>query len=105
MPLQWIPVQDIDNDIDLNYLENTQIIDTKEFRGTDKSNINNIEDIIFSKSRTLKRFVTQFKDAERKKKAEKVTRFIYDLDKSIDNMASQNGKKVLLWFGLLGIET
>lgn len=67
MPLQWIPVQDIDNDIDLNYLENTQIIDTRSLGGQIKSNINNIEDIIFSKSRTLKRFVTQFKDAERKK--------------------------------------
>jgi len=71
LPLQWIPVQDIDNDIDLNYLENTQIIDTRSLGGQIKSNINNIEDIIFSKSRTLKRFVTQFKDAERKK-AEKV---------------------------------
>lgn len=67
MPLQWIPVQDIDNDIDLNYLKNTQIIDTRSLGGQIKSNINNIEDIIFSKSRTLKRFVTQFKDAERKK--------------------------------------
>ena len=59
--------------------ENTQIIDTRSLGGQIKSNINNIEDIIFSKSRTLKRFVTQFKDAERKK-AEKVTRFIPDFD-------------------------
>lgn len=85
LPLQWIPVRDIDNCIDINYLENTQIIDTKSLGGHKKNSIKDIEELMFDKSKVLKKFVTQFKDAERKK-AEKVTRFIFDLNKSIDNM-------------------
>ncbi len=85
LPLQWIPVEDIDNSIDLEYLRTTQEIDFKSLGGKVKGNIVNIEEQIFEKSQTLKKFITQFKDVERKK-AEKVTRFIYELDCSIDKM-------------------
>lgn len=85
LPLRWIPVEDIDNTIDLEYLRTTQEIDFKSLGGQVKGNIKDIEERIFEKSQTLKEFITQFKDAERKK-AEKVTRFIYELDCSIDKM-------------------
>ena len=85
LPLQWIPVEDIDNSIDLEYLRTTQEIDFKSLGGQFKGNIKDIEERMFEKSQTLKKFITQFKDGERKK-AEKVTRFIYELDCSIDKM-------------------
>ena len=45
----------------------------------------------------MKKFVTQFKDAERKK-AEKVTRFINDLDNSIDKMLPRmRNDSFLVW--------
>lgn len=97
LPLQWIPVQDIDDNIDINYLENTQIIDTKSLGGQIKCNINDIEDLMFNRSKTLKKFVAQFKDAERMK-AEKVTRFIYDLNKCIDNILPKMEKgSFMVW--------
>ncbi|QIU92752.1 hypothetical protein [Bacteroides faecium] len=97
LPLQWIPVHDIDNSIDINYLENAQIIDTKSLGGQARSNIKDLEELMFNKSRSLKKFVTQFKDTERKK-AEKVTRFIYDLNKSIDNMLPKMEKdSFMVW--------
>ncbi|RKE77862.1 hypothetical protein [Chryseobacterium sp. AG363] len=85
LPLQWIPVEDIDNNIELEYLKSTQEIDGKSLGGRIKEDIKIIEEKIFEKSNTLKKFVCQFKDNERKK-AEKVSRFIYELDNSIDKM-------------------
>lgn len=85
LPLQWIPVSDIDDNIDLDYLRTTQEIDYRSLGGQIKGNIKDIEEQMFEKSQTLKKFITQFDNAERKK-AEKVTRFIYELDCSIDKM-------------------
>lgn len=97
LPLQWIPMGDIDNAIELEYLKTTQEIDTKSLGGQVKGNIKDIEDELFEKSTTLKKFITQFKDAE-KKKAEKVTRFIYELDNSIDKILPRMKKdSFLVW--------
>tara|TARA_R110002072_G_scaffold72354_5_gene173063 strand:+ start:15603 stop:16916 length:1314 start_codon:yes stop_codon:yes gene_type:complete len=85
LPLQWIPMEDIDENIELDYLKTTQEIDSKSLGGQSKKSIKEIEEIIFEKSKTLKKFINQFKDVERKK-AEKVTRFIFDLDCSIDKI-------------------
>lgn len=85
LPLQWIPVEDIDDTIANDYLKTAQSIDNKSLGGVNKENINLIEEKIFEKSKSLKKFVTQFKDVERRK-AEKVTRFINDLDNSINKM-------------------
>lgn len=85
LPLQWIPIEEIDSKIKIDYLKTTQEIDAKSLGGIQLEKINYIEEQIFPKSRTLKRFINQFSDNE-KKKAEKVTRFINDLDKCIDNM-------------------
>lgn len=83
--LQWIPLEDIDNAIEMDYLKTAQAIDNRSLGGQIKENINDIEERVFDKSKTLKKFINQFKNGERKK-AEKVTRFINDLDNSIDKM-------------------
>ena len=95
LPLQWIPFEDIDNKIELDYLKTTQEIDSKSLGGQIKANVKEIENKVFEKSRTLKKFITQFKDEERKK-AEKVTRFIYELDNSIDKMLPRMRKDSFL---------
>lgn len=97
LPLQWIPVEDIDDSIAIDYLKTAQSIDNKSLGGQVKESINEIEERVFEKSKTLKKFVTQFKDNERKK-AEKVTRFINDLDNSIDKMLPHMRKdSFLVW--------
>lgn len=97
LPLQWIPVEDIDNSIVIDYLKTAQSIDNKSLGGQLKESINETEERVFEKSKTLKKFVTQFKDTERKK-AEKVTRFINDLDNSIDKMLPRMRKdSFLVW--------
>ncbi|QHC83722.1 hypothetical protein AS589_02435 [Empedobacter brevis] len=85
LPLQWIPLEDIDTAIEMDYLKTAQAIDNRSLGGQIKENINDIEERVFDKSKTLKKFINQFKNGERKK-AEKVTRFINDLDNSIDKM-------------------
>lgn len=97
LPLQWIPVEDIDDSIAIDYLKTAQSIDNKSLGGQVKESINEIEERVFEKSKTLKKFITQFKDTERKK-AEKVTRFINDLDNSIDKMLPRMRKdSFLVW--------
>lgn len=97
LPLQWIPIEDIDETISIDYLKTAQSIDNKSLGGQIKENIKDVEDRVFEKSITLKRFINQFKDGERKK-AEKVTRFINDLDNSIDKMLPKMKKdSFLVW--------
>lgn len=97
LPLQWIPIEDIDDSIAIDYLKTAQSIDNKSLGGQVKESIIDIEERVFEKSKTLKKFVTQFKDIERKK-AEKVTRFINDLDTSIDKMLPRMRKdSFLVW--------
>lgn len=95
LPLQWIPMEDIDENIGLEYLRTTQEIDAKSLGGQFKGDIKDIENKIFKKSITLKKFITQFKEDERKK-AEKVTRFIYELDTSIDKILPRMEKDSFL---------
>lgn len=85
LPLQWIPFEDIDNTIELDYLKTAQEIDSKSLGGQIKGSITEIQDEVFNKSKTLKKFINQFNTEERKK-AEKVIRFIYELDNSIDKI-------------------
>jgi hypothetical protein len=85
LPLQWIPLEDIDPTIQMDYLKTAQVIDNRSLGGQIKEGINDIEDRVFDKSKTLKKFINQFQSGERKK-AEKVTRFINDLDNSIDKI-------------------
>ena len=97
LPLQWIPIEDIDDSITLDYLKTAQSIDNKSLGGQIKENIKNIEENLFEKSKTLKKFINQFDGVDRKK-AEKVTRFIYDLDNSIDKMLPKmTNDSYLVW--------
>lgn len=97
LPLQWIPFEDIDESIELDYLKTTQEIDSKSLGGQIKNNIKDIEEEIFLKSPTLKAFIIQFTNEERKK-AEKVTRFINELDNSIDKILKRMRKEsFLVW--------
>lgn len=97
LPLQWIPLEDIDIAIEMDYLKTAQAIDNRSLGGQIKENINDIEERVFEKSKTLKKFINQFKNGERKK-AEKVTRFINDLDNSIDKMLPRMRKdSFLVW--------
>lgn len=97
LPLQWIPLEDIDDTIEMDYLKTAQSIDNRSLGGYIKENIDDIEERVFEKSKTLKTFINQFKNGERKK-AEKVTRFINDLDNSIDKMLPRMRKdSFLVW--------
>lgn len=97
LPLQWIPVRDIDKTISLDFLKSTQSIDNKSIGGQIKGDFKIIEEKIFKKSKTLEKFIYQFKDIERKKAA-KVTRFIKDLDSCIDNILPKlNKNSFLVW--------
>ncbi|XJR89521.1 hypothetical protein ACH34E_01550 [Elizabethkingia anophelis] len=97
LPLQWIPIEDIDNTISIDYLKSAQSIDNKSLGGQIKEDIKDIEEKVFAKSKTLKKFINQFKGEERKK-AEKVSRFINDLDNSIDKMLPKMNKdSFLVW--------
>lgn len=97
LPLQWIPIEDIDKTITIDYLKTAQSIDNKSLGGEIKEHIKDVEEKVFEKSKTLKKFVNQFKEDERKR-AEKVTRFINDLDNSIDKMLPKMEKdSFLVW--------
>ncbi|WP_276378920.1 hypothetical protein [Flavobacterium sp. H4147] len=97
LPLQWIPIEDIDKSITIDYLKTAQSIDNKSLGGEIKEHIKDVEYKVFEKSKTLKKFVSQFKEEERKR-AEKVTRFINDLDSSIDKMLPKMEKdSFLVW--------
>ncbi len=97
LPLQWIPIEDIDSTISLEYLKTTQSIDNKSLGGQIKENICNIEDRVLEKTKTLKQFVNQFNEGDRKK-AEKVTRFVNDLDICIDRLLPKMIKNsFLVW--------
>lgn len=95
LPLQWIPFEDIDNTIEIDYLKTAQEIDSKSLGGIAKINIKDVQDKVFDKSKTLKKFINQF-NAEERKKAEKVIRFIYDLDNSIDKILPRMRKDSFL---------
>lgn len=95
LPLQWIPFEDIDNKIELDYLKTAQEIDSKSLGGQIKVNVKEIQDIVFDKSKTLKKFMNQF-NVEERKKAEKVVRFIHELDNSIDKMLPRMRKDSFL---------
>lgn len=98
LPLQWIPIEDIDKTIPMDYLRTIQSIDSKSLGGQIKEDLNDIEDKIFKKSKTLERFINQFKEHRDRKKAEKVTRFINDLDSSIDKVLPRMKKdSFLVW--------
>lgn len=84
LPLQWIPVADIDSSIDMNYLDVIQEIDRRSLGGKIIPNYSKIEEKYFTISTTLKDYFEGFSEEE-KMKARKVVVFINDLSITIDN--------------------
>ncbi|MBR9855885.1 MAG: hypothetical protein GYB37_15125 [Algicola sp.] len=97
LPLQWIPKSDIDNDINLNYLDVIQEIDSQSLGGKNISEYSVIEENLFSKSKSLKQFFEGF-TYEEEQKAKKVTNFVFDLDITIENILDKmQSNSFLAW--------
>lgn len=97
LPLQWIPVNDIDDAIDFDYLSVIQSIDSNSLGGKKADNYSEIEEKLFSKSKTLKTFFDKLNKDE-KFKAMKVVVFLNDLDITIDNSLSKlTDEAYLVW--------
>lgn len=88
LPLQWIPSEDIDPNIELNYLKTTMEIDSNSLGGKMIPNFLETQEGLFKASPTLKQLFELF-DSDEKKKARKIINFFHDLDKSIDNMMTK----------------
>ncbi|AWA30313.1 DNA modification methylase [Flavobacterium magnum] len=84
LPLQWIPVEEIDITISINYRDIITQIDTESLGGSSKPRIW-IEEELFAKSKTLKNYFDSL-DKSEKLRAQKVINFTDDLDKTIDKI-------------------
>lgn len=85
LPLQWIPVTEIDDTITLDYLKVINEIDSNSLGGKNLVSSKELEDKLFPKSNTLKEYFN-FLTPEEINKARKVLNFINDLDITIDNV-------------------
>ena len=85
LPLQWIPVNEIDETIVLDYLKVINEIDSNSLGGKNLVSSKELEDKLFPKSETLKEYFNLLTPDERNK-ARKVLNFINDLDITIDNV-------------------
>jgi len=91
LPLQWIPFKDIDNKITFDYLKTIQYIDSSSLGGKMIDDFTDKKDELFQKSKTLKQLFNLF-NLDEQTKAKKVINFIYDLDKTIDNLLMKLNK-------------
>ncbi len=85
LPLQWIPIKEISKEITIDYLSVIQKIDNQSLGGNLPKGFNKIEEKMFDKSNSLKRFFDGF-SIDEKKKARKVISFINDLDITLNNI-------------------
>lgn len=85
LPLQWIPVNEIDETITLDYLKVINEIDSNSLGGKNLVSSKELEDKLFPKSKTLKEYFN-FLTSDERNKARKVLNFINDLDITIDNV-------------------
>ncbi|GAA3734269.1 site-specific DNA-methyltransferase [Flavobacterium ginsengisoli] len=86
LPLQWIPVVEIDESITMDYLKVINEIDTNSLGGKNVISFQELEDRLFSKSETLKKYFDSLIFPDQKIKARKVLSFVNDLDITIDNI-------------------
>lgn len=91
LPLQWIPNEDIGENISFDYLKTIQHIDTSSLGGKMINDFTLRKEELYQKSGTLKQFFEKFNPDEQIK-AKKVINFVYDLDKTIDNMLNKLNK-------------
>lgn len=85
LPLQWIPVQEIDESITLDYLKVINEIDSNSLGGKNLVSSKELEDKLFPKSETLKAYFNLL-TPDQYSRARKVLNFINDLDITIDNV-------------------
>ncbi|MCO6161227.1 hypothetical protein [Flavobacterium sp. NRK F7] len=85
LPLQWIPVNEIDETITLDYLKVINEIDSNSLGGKNLVSSKELEDKLFPKSTTLKEYFN-FLNPDERNKAKKVLNFINDLNITIDNV-------------------
>lgn len=85
LPLQWIPVNEIDETITLDYLKVINEIDSNSLGGKNLVSSKDLEDKLFPKSKTLKEYFN-FLNLDERNKGRKVLNFINDLDITIDNV-------------------
>lgn len=85
LPLQWIPVNEIDETITLDYLKVINEIDSNSLGGKHLVSSKELEEKLFPKSKTLKEYFN-FLSPDERIKARKVLNFINDLDITIDNV-------------------
>jgi hypothetical protein len=85
LPLQWIPIEDIDDKITFDYLKTIQQIDSNSLGGKMIENFSRKKECLFQKSDTVKQLFDSF-DLNEQIKARKVINFVHDLDKTIDNL-------------------
>ncbi|MCE1169531.1 MAG: hypothetical protein LWX70_15705 [Sphingobacteriia bacterium] len=88
LPLQWLPIEDIDVNITMSYLKTMQEIDTNSLGGKMIPKYQENAEMLFDKSETLKQLFDSF-DSVDKKRARKVINFFHDLDKSIDKISTK----------------
>lgn len=88
LPLQWIPVEEIDSNISLDYLKVINEIDTHSLGGKVREPFKDLEERLFAKSKTLKAYFDSSKNDE-KIRARKILNFTDDLDKTIDTINSK----------------
>lgn len=97
LPLQWIPIDDIDNKITFDYLKTIQHIDSNSLGGKMIDDFSQKKENLFQKSETLKQLFDSF-NLEEQIKAKKVINFVHDLDKTIDNlMMKLNKGAYMVW--------
>ena len=97
LPLQWIPVEDIDKEIGLDYLKSAQEIDSSSIGGKMLEDFTKKKEELFEKSNSLKHLFDSF-SVDEKKKAKKVINFVHDLDKTIDNSLKRlNEGAYMVW--------
>lgn len=85
LPLQWIPLKDIDNSIDMDYLSKIVKIDSESLGGRIVQKYEEVEAKMFGLSKSLKAYF-QGLSIEQKVKAKKVVSFFYDLNITINNV-------------------
>lgn len=97
LPLQWIDIKDIDENLSNDFLRTTQEIDRMSLGGMiDKCNIEQREHL-FSKTDTLRDFYYSFNELDQKKVRKSVS-FFYDFDITLGNIIEKLEKSAfLIW--------
>ncbi|KOH44105.1 hypothetical protein [Sunxiuqinia dokdonensis] len=85
LPLQWINLKDIDDDLDYNFLRTTQEIDRVSLGGRIEKEVINNKEQLFAKTKALKDFFESF-PAEDQRKLSKTIAFVNDFEISLDRI-------------------